>query len=195
MTSARSLLCACLAFGCSEVLVEPEGDGGRSAGDESASASTGVDHALCDAFCGAVGSCFASCIGVCRGYFSRPCSAEGGALVDCFVDHYDPASCGASECDAEMQALLACRSTATPVCEAHNCGGGDTECTCTAHCEGGQQQALCTSEGGEAVCTCYLNFMPVYTCSSAWGPGTTEACNMQSGCCTEVFGACTDCPY
>lgn len=203
-----AVILACLAFGCSEVLIEPDGTGGRNGDGDgdgdgartwagtgtetgtgtqaAASSSTGFDQTLNEQFCEAAGQCFASCVGASQSFQHAPCEDEGALLVECLVDHYDAMACTVSGCQAEMDALLACRATDPVDCYWGGCAGGDKDCACTGECPSGQQQVICSNENGQAECTCYLNAIVAGTCTTPWGDGL-DTCGF--GCCAAVFGS------
>lgn len=187
------LLFACCAFGCSEVLVEPDGEGGQSGGSNAdGSTATGPDPVLADDLCNAVGQCVPSCTAALQSFQYAPCEAEGHALVLCLIENYESETCSVSECEVEKQALAACRSTTSIRCAGGGGGGSDDYCTQGAGCADGERLAACTRGDAGFVCSCFLNGLLLGECTG--GTSSDQACSLKAGCCASLLGSCADCP-
>lgn len=175
------------AFGCSEVRIVPDGqggsgdDGGSGAGESSA---TGVDAEACQSLCDASGPCLAKCGATCQYLRLAPCEDEGTAFVACLGERYDAATCAIDGCQAETDAFLACRKASPSSCGPESGGAGDSFCSMSRECDTGQEKAQCEPHDGVAQCTCYVSSVVVGTCS---GPWSFEACNLEAGCCGSLF--------
>ena len=152
--------------------------------------STGPDLMLCDQFCAVTANCFNNCQGMCNSYQDPPCQAQGTALVMCMVQNFDTVTCQVNPnvCDQFIVPFTMCRQATPQVCGEVACAGGSGSfCSCTGECQGGQERAICDIQNGSAVCTCYLNTMPISECS---GPVTNPdtICSLKTGCCGSSFG-------
>jgi hypothetical protein len=194
------LVGATAALGCSEVVIDPAGDGGRGASDgdddgdvsSNASSSTGTDPSTVDAFCAAVGQCFGSCQAALATFQVAPCEAEGLALAECLIAQYDAGTCSLVGCDAQKQALAACRSSTTVACFGGGMGSGPDNCASSIDCPDGERGVICAAEGGELSCGCYVNHLLLGTCTAPLAE-VDMACSVSTGCCASVLGVCSGC--
>jgi hypothetical protein len=166
-------------------------------GGQTTSVTTGPESPLCESFCAVAGNCLNSCRHACEEYQIAPCASEGAALVACLTPAYDATACDAKGCDQETQALTQCRSNVPQNCAGFGGGSGDTECSFTGQCPGGDERTVCDIQDGMAQCNCYLNFLLVGSCSATVivpteSPGDLEAleqvCDLRKSCCAQFFG-------
>ena len=206
MRSAFVLLAALTTanLGCSEVLVEPQGGGGQGAAAgtssgsgaqqasssamTSASSSSGVDPEI-EAFCEATGICMPTCTGAFQSFQNPPCEEQGVAFATCVTAIYDAATCSMTGCDAELEALLACRRDNPTDCSGGGGTADETECAFEGECELGTVGVICSFDNEEAECTCFLNSLEVATCTSPVPPDPWDVCLMWNGCCGPLMGA------
>jgi hypothetical protein len=113
--------------------------------------------------------------------------------VSCLAMHFDPMTCGGVGCDQETHAFTLCRSSVPQDCGGGGGGGSETECALTFDCAGGDESVLCEIQAPMAHCTCYLNYLPVGTCTGSVSPpppyaNLDKACSPKNGCCAQFFG-------
>jgi hypothetical protein len=198
-------------LGCSEVQIDPQGGGGQTGSDTSAtsasagtpkassssglmttkaSSSTGTDPELV-AFCEAAGICMPTCAGAFQAFQLAPCEAQGHAFATCFAQSYDASTCSLTGCDAELEALLACRQDSPVECFAGSGTADRTECTFDGQCDLGTVGVICTwtPDGADAACSCFLNALHVGTCTGPLPTPAWDVCSTDTGCCGPYMGA------
>ena len=200
-SAALALLLGVQLVGCRNVEVEDAAGGAAAsqngagatkptssgAGSSKPSSTTGVTGDACDAFCASVGDCYADCQSTCTSFQDPPCAAQGAALVACMTAHYDDVACLLDQeaCSDALGAVFSCRSGPPLDCGPSTCGGGDSACSCTAQCAGGERKLVCNFAGGASDCACYTNGIPWQLCGGNADTNPSQSCDFDTnGCCS-----------